>query len=519
MFSNISIKRVNKTIIIIFTLAIATVTVAFFFNTYNEHKKELKEIENNFIKEQKEYVKNETLRAIRYIDYIYNRYKDKVSKKELKAKIVETIEHNRDISRKDGYVFIYDFNGINIADPIQKSNSGKNLINFKDSNGKYVIKELIDVAKKGGGYVDYVWIKPTTKKPAKKISYATAFKPLEWMVGSGVYLDNINRILAKKKSEYSSRITYYMVQILLMLLILFILTIMLSSYFFGRVKKDVDITIKAIKDIPKNYNKIDISTLKIREFKTIAISFNKMVGQIEELQENLELKIKQRTKQLEISEKRARALVEDQDRFIKTSIHEINTPLSIIITNIDLFKMRYGQNRYLSKIEAASKIIHNLYNDLSYCIRRDRLEQSANSIDFSAFLYDRIDYFSEVAIGNALSFKAEIEDDIDINFNLMQLQRLCDNTITNAIKYSYKNGTITIGLKKEKNSIIFWVKNRGKDIKDTAKIFERYYRENRIKGGFGLGLNIVNDICIRNNIEVKVSSIDSITTFEYRFSI
>ncbi len=86
----------------------------------------------------------------------------------------------------------------------------------------------------------------------------------------------------------------------------------------------------------------------------------------------LESKVEQKTRDLsEQNRLLARekdfnaSLVKAQDSFIKHSIHEINTPLAVIMTHIDLFKMKEGENRYLSKIEAASKIICTIYDDLS----------------------------------------------------------------------------------------------------------------------------------------------------------
>ena len=137
---------------------------------------------------RKKFIKNETKRALRFIQYKYNTniHKDL---KSLQNEIVEVIENMRDLNNGTGYVFIYSFNGINIADPILKNNHGKNLLNFTDPNGKKVIKDLIDISKKpNGGFVSYVWNKPTTHTLSPKISYATSFKPWNWMLGSGVFI-------------------------------------------------------------------------------------------------------------------------------------------------------------------------------------------------------------------------------------------------------------------------------------------------------------------------------------------
>lgn len=99
----------------------------------------------------------------------------------------------RDERDGTGYIFIYTFDGINIADPILKKNAGKNLLDIEDPNGKKVIYELIEVSKaKEGGFVEYVWNKPVSNILAPKISYAASYEPWRWMVGAGVYLDDVH---------------------------------------------------------------------------------------------------------------------------------------------------------------------------------------------------------------------------------------------------------------------------------------------------------------------------------------
>lgn len=97
---------------------------------------------------------------------------------------------------------------------------------------------------------------------------------------------------------------------------------------------------------------------------------------------------------------------------------------------------------------------------------------------------------------------------------------MIDNTLSNAIKYSDESSKIIISLNNnDKSKAIFSVKDFGKGIKDTEKIFDRYHREESIKGGFGIGLNIVKKICSKNSIEINVSTkINEGSTFTYYFS-
>lgn len=448
-----------------------------------------------------------------FIKYKHSQIGDK-SLKQLQNEIVDVIENIRDQRDGTGYVFIYTFDGINIADPILKENAGKNLINFQDPNGKLVIKELIDISKNiDGGYVNYVWNKPTTNKLSPKVSYAISYKPWNWMIGSGVYLDDIDTVLQKKKDDYYKKISQYLFQTLLLILILFIIGTLVYKYLMSIIQDDIGLIKKASKEL-EHINTKDIS---FKEFKQVAYHINNMNDELKDLNKNLEDKVELRTKELEVSKQYALDLVEQQDKFIKDSIHEINTPLSIIITNIDLFKIKYPVNKYLSKIEAGSKIIHNIYNDLEFMVKKDRINYISQDIELSTFIKDRIEFFKQIAIGNNLLFNLKLEENIDISFNPTLLQRVCDNTLSNAIKYSYENTTIDINLYTQKDTIVFEVINRGDTIKDTTKLFDRFYRENNSRGGFGIGLNIIKEICDKNKVKMEVKSADEVTKFIYEF--
>ena len=85
------------------------------------------------------------------------------------------------------YVFAYDFKGTNKALPTKPELVGKNLMNLKDADGKFVIKDLIGVAKNGGGWHQYKWENPTTKKIADKASYVVKVNDELWL-GCGIYL-------------------------------------------------------------------------------------------------------------------------------------------------------------------------------------------------------------------------------------------------------------------------------------------------------------------------------------------
>ncbi len=89
--------------------------------------------------------------------------------------------------KKDLYVFAYTTQGVNVAHGANDKLVGKNLIEMKDPNGKLLIQALRDAAAGGGGWVEYEWPHPETKKLEGKISYAKKFANFDGFVGVGVY--------------------------------------------------------------------------------------------------------------------------------------------------------------------------------------------------------------------------------------------------------------------------------------------------------------------------------------------
>jgi len=206
------------------------------------------------------------------------------------------------------------------------------------------------------------------------------------------------------------------------------------------------------------------------------------------------------------------------DNFIKDSMHEINTPLSIINLNADLFANKYGENKYLWRIKSASKTLATIYNDMDYLVKQGRVEYKVQVIDFSEFIQNRVDYFQEVANLKNIELHTDIMLEFTYEFSKTKLQRIVDNTISNAIKYSHDNSYVEIILKEENGSILFAVTDYGVGIENVDKIFSRYYRENEAKGGFGIGLNIVKQITDEENILLEVTSkLGEGTTFRYTF--
>ena len=106
----------------------------------------------------------------------------------------------------DGYFFIYDLQGKNLMHPRQPELVGHNLWNLRDDNGEPTVQRLIERANAGGGLERYMWLKPTTGKPAPKLGYVVPIARWGWMIGTGIYLDDVDAALAKIDAQQSHNI-------------------------------------------------------------------------------------------------------------------------------------------------------------------------------------------------------------------------------------------------------------------------------------------------------------------------
>lgn len=505
-----SINQIN--VIAILFAGIFAFTSAFIviFNEYREYSNEVETIEKEYIQAQKRVAVQQTSRLYRMIEYRYGEYAQKPPLT-LYTLIAQEIEVILDDMHDGSYLFVFDEN-------IQMVYESK-YVNLTQE----IRENIVGAAKENGGFYNFQTLKD--EKNVENIAFVREFKKLGWTIGSGVDLGEIERVLENKRQEHQKKVTGFILKIITLTLFLYLASILKYRFMTDRISNELKFIIASFKKASSNYKYIDTSKIQLCEFKEITFHANSMIEKIkeknlalEDLNANLENLVAKKTQELQKSVAYNKRLLEDQDKFLKNAIHELNTPLSIILMNIDLYNMKFDKNQYLTKIEAAVKVLQNIYGDLSFIVKKDRVNYQKERISLGDFVRERVDYFSDVALGNKLGLISEIEEDLYILFNEFELQRLCDNNLSNAIKYSYINKDIHVRVYKEENGIVFEVENIGDRIEFVDRLFDRYYREDEARGGFGLGLNIVKEICDKNKVHVEVSSDGQRTIFKYIFT-
>lgn len=143
--------------------------------------------ERNLLRAKETELLNLTQMAVSAIRSIYEAAgPDDEAAKEQVRQILSELDYG-----PDGYFFAYDYNGVNVVHPRQTFRHGQNWLDLVDPDGNRVIYNLIERAREGGGLHQYKWEQPSTGRIADKLSFAVGLDKWGWMLGTGVYLDDV----------------------------------------------------------------------------------------------------------------------------------------------------------------------------------------------------------------------------------------------------------------------------------------------------------------------------------------
>lgn len=309
--------------------AISTIMFLVHFELSALGDEQVKDIRSSMMNEKRVILKNYVDIALTSIKSVVasGSYDDAVIKKQVADQL-------RDIlfgESKDGYMFVYDYGGINIVMGQKPELEGKNLYGLQDANGVNVIKDLIDSAKSGGGFLEYSWNKPSKNAEAPKLGFAQAIEQYNWMVGTGFYIDDIDDAVMAAHMEIDKRINRAMMLIAIVGLVLIVLVAFISLFVTGRITKPIQDTVSALNNI--SHGEGDLTRrLKVYaddEVGQVSISFNHFVEKIHQLV--LEIKdsvgdLSESTRQMNIVVTRTNENVakqKDETMHAATAVHEM----------------------------------------------------------------------------------------------------------------------------------------------------------------------------------------------------
>lgn len=196
---------------------------------------------------------------------------------EYEAKIRASLDLRSLRYGKNDYFFITDLTPKLLMHPIKPELEQEPMADFKDPGGTYLFREFARVCKESGaGFVPYMWPKPGHKDPVPKISYVKLYEPWGWIIGSGVYIDNVKADMAQIR-----------MQIIIATVIFILITISLA-YLIGKgITRPLHEVIHGLRRIALSRGDIESATLipitSQDEIGTLTQEFNDLMKSINKI--------------------------------------------------------------------------------------------------------------------------------------------------------------------------------------------------------------------------------------------
>jgi signal transduction histidine kinase len=208
-------------------------------------------------------------------------------------------------------------------------------------------------------------------------------------------------------------------------------------------------------------------------------------------------------------------------RFFTNISHEFRTPLTLIAGQVDILLQTHNiqpavYNRILS-IKRNTKNMQNLVNELLEFRKSEQghLHLKVGRYDLVKFLYEIYLSFAEYANYREIKLNFDCkESEIQLWFDASQMQKVFYNLISNAFKYTPKEGSINLQVEQSEDEVMVSILDSGVGISAEAvdKIFDRFYQvENGLQSsnmvpGTGIGLALTKNILELHNADIKVES-------------
>lgn len=510
--------------------------------------------------------------------------------------------------KKEDYYWVLNYEGVVLMHPFRKELVGKNNLNLKDNKGNFVFAEFINATRGSGkAFVEYYWQKASHEQNIEnKLSFVIRFAPWGWIVGTGMYIDDVDTIVKRHVRG--------IIQVTLVIFVLIVglaLVSIVQGVIAGRRIRESEARLRGIYDqtfhfigyldlegrvlsankpalqfINANAEEVkglamwntpwweyadvrqqelrtavaqaakgessrfevvfdapaetprvfDVSIKPVRDEKGVVLNIlaegrditklKQVQQELERLNEQLEQRVHERTRQLEESldtlQKAQGQLVEAEKMaslggLVAGVAHEINTPLGLGVTSIsfleervDLLEKAYASNSMKrSDLEKFFKTAREAVNSSMFNLRRAaQLIQSFKQVavdQTSEALreFNVKQYLEEVLASLRPKYKRTGhrvtltgDDDLRMRSYPGALTQVIANLLVNSLLHAFEgidSGAIDISVRGDGEHIVIVFTDNGCGMtkEQRSKIFEPFFTTRRGQGGSGLGMHIV----------------------------
>ena len=206
---------------------------------------------------------------------------------------------------------------------------------------------------------------------------------------------------------------------------------------------------------------------------------------------------------------------EKQKQFVTDANHELKTPLTLIMANVEIAELELGKNEWLDDIRSEGHRMTELVNQLVALSRMDEEGQQMNitEVSFGNLGADTVSEFEPLAKDRGKALTASIDKEITCFGDEALLHRLVGILMDNAIKYCDQGGEISVTLHRGRR-VVLTVENTYSAVGEIElhRLFDRFYRADKARtftGGYGIGLSMAKTIIEKHKGEITAYKKDS----------
>jgi len=249
---------------------------------------------NDLIEARKADLKDEVDTLNQVMNLVYQNGKKKgLSDEAIKSEIFSVISPIKFFADKSGYIFIYDYEGNVMMHPEKPSLVGKNIIGLKDPRGLPLIEKLIENAKKGGDFLTFGWAKKEGEQPVDKLGYSAGFEPYGWMIGSGIYIDDLQTKIDSERATLNdtnshNTLTFVVICVVATIILIVLALVILNKILISPIGNIVDTLGHMSADIKEGKGDLTKKLVsdKNDEIAQISNSINDLTGELRTVIEN-----------------------------------------------------------------------------------------------------------------------------------------------------------------------------------------------------------------------------------------
>ncbi len=200
---------------------------------------------------------------------------------------------------------------------------------------------------------------------------------------------------------------------------------------------------------------------------------------------------------------------EKQKQFVTDANHELKTPLTLILSNVDIVESEIGENEWLEDIRVEGERMGALINQLVTLSRMDEDESNldVSEFDLSAVACDTVSEFEGLAAERNKALVADVGQDIFYSGDEGMIRQLLSILLDNAVKYCDPNGSIVIKVRQRGRGAIITAENSYSEVDNVEldRLFDRFYRADKARsftGSFGVGLSVAQGIAKKHKGDI-----------------